>query len=101
METALENTLRRQGLPASELSEWAFSPNPSTGFIHISGNWNDETSVNIHVINATGQIVESVQVSDPASGQQTLQLGDLPNGLYLLRLECSKGQSTKQLVLQR
>jgi len=98
---AQENTLRRQGSDIQEMPEWRFWPNPTTGFVNINGYWSDEERVGIRVINATGQIVEEIQVSDPASGQQQIDLSHLPNGLYMLRLDCSKGQSVKQLVIQR
>ncbi|PZF72458.1 T9SS type A sorting domain-containing protein [Taibaiella soli] len=57
----------------------SISPNPATNIVNISV---PETSVQLAIYDMVGRVVRSVKLS---SGSNTLSIGDMPPGLYLLR----------------
>jgi hypothetical protein len=68
-------------------------PNPSNGNVKIS--WKG-AGMQISVIEQGGRIVLSSSVEN----LQTIQLGDLQSGLYLVTIKSTNGiTATKQLVI--
>ncbi|MEL7220038.1 MAG: proprotein convertase P-domain-containing protein, partial [Bacteroidota bacterium] len=74
-------------------------PNPSRGPIQISLSGRLPGDLDIDLFSASGQQVRRFQL--PAiSGTQTLDLGDLPSGIYLLRLINGSQQMIRRLVVE-
>ena len=63
-------------------------PNPASQTVHIEGI----TAAEVQMYNALGQLVKTVR------GTNEVDLGTLPNGLYLLEIIGQKGVVTKQII---
>lgn len=63
-------------------------PNPASQTVHIEGI----TAAEVQMYNALGQLVKTVR------GTNEVDLGTLPNGLYLLEIIGRKGVVTKQII---
>lgn len=77
-----------------------FYPNPTDGRVSVtlSGDVDAEIVNNIHVFNARGSIVKTVNLNS-GSRQTELDLTALPAGVYLIHLHLSDGQNvTKKLI---
>jgi hypothetical protein len=65
-------------------------PNPASGVVRIEGVVADE----VQVYNALGQLVKTV------CGTNEIDVEELPQGLYLLRIDAKDGQVVKQIVVE-
>ena len=74
-------TLSNQEIDGDKTIE--ITPNPASNFIQVSGLKNNES---YSVFNALGSTVLTGKVSN----QQTINISELSNGLYFLKLESSK-----------
>jgi hypothetical protein len=72
----------------------SLSPNPTDGTIRISAQLVRSEHVFIEVVNMLGQVVYTEQIT-PATNQldHSIELGDHPNGQYILRLTGESGGS--------
>lgn len=74
-------------------------PNPSNGHIRITigdGN-NSMNAYDLNVYNMLGMIVHQDRISD----RQSIDLGDLPKGQYLLHLSDGEGKAgTDKIIIQ-
>jgi hypothetical protein len=69
-------------------------PNPTTSLIR----WENASLTHLDVMNLGGQLLYSIE---PARGQQTADLGHLPDGLYLLRLVDGDQTTVQKLLITR
>lgn len=67
-------------------------PNPTSGVIR----WESSKVTRLDVLSLSGQIVRQVE---PSRGQQLLDLSDLPDGLYLVRLVEGDRQVVQRLII--
>jgi hypothetical protein len=76
------------------------SPNPTRGdiFLRLSGDWTGETFT-VHLLSATGQRLRTWRDVRAPGGQ--FSVGDLPPGVYFLRVAGHTGQLTERLLLLR
>ncbi|PZF72459.1 T9SS type A sorting domain-containing protein [Taibaiella soli] len=70
----------------------SISPNPATNIVNISV---PETSVQLAIYDMVGRVVRSVKLS---SGSNTLSIGDMPPGLYLLRFSGNTINYSSKLI---
>ncbi len=68
-------------------------PNPTNGPIR----WDETELIRLEVFQPNGRLLQLVE---PARGQQTADLGQLPNGLYLLRLTTKQRSVVQKIILQ-
>jgi hypothetical protein len=68
-------------------------PNPTSGLVY----WDAPAPDRIDILNNTGQLL---RVVEPSRGQQTLDLRNLPDGLYLLRLSADRRTVVQKLIIQ-
>lgn len=73
-------------------------PNPSNGAVTITGNFKN-TSLQCSVYNLLGELV--VQENIQSSGNNTLQLHHLKNGVYFLKVVDGERFSTVKLVISK
>jgi len=77
-------------------------PNPSAGptTLQVKG-LREQAAVPTEVVNTLGQVVLKLLLQ-PQQGsiRQTLDLGQLPAGAYLVRLHCAEGVLVKHLIKQ-
>ena len=75
------------------LSQLLVFPNPTTGVVR----WQNESIQQIELLNLGGQILQHHLVN---ALQNELNLGQLPTGLYLLRLSDGKRSQVQKLLIQ-
>lgn len=76
-------------------SEIRVFPNPSNGLVQIES---DQEIIGIQVLDLTGKIVFT---STEKKVMQTIDLSELPKGMYLLRFETQDGvMQTKKIILE-
>ena len=100
-------TFPLQPLLTNGVSEAAFGPsylelfpNPASKALRIHYELDGSDYALITIFDATGREVKSLPVSLNTLAQLDLDVSDLPNGLYFVRLGGSKGVITKELVIQ-
>lgn len=67
-------------------------PNPTTGIVNIKCN----EAAQINVFNAFGQLL--LTQSTNGNDQETIDISNLPNGLYLVQMIGENGIATKQII---
>lgn len=81
------------GVQSNELFKLTVYPNPSTDKVFVNGEYND---ARISLISADGRIVYT---SEKENGYSSINVAQFERGLYILRLETSKGIVTRKLAL--
>jgi hypothetical protein len=77
-----------------DVADFSFYPNPATETITIKLS-NMKTETDIVLMDLTGRIIRSI----PINGiQATINISDLAQGMYLLRVESGNQQSVKKLI---
>ena len=84
--TALWDTVQENGLATS------IYPNPAKDMLRVEG----KGILQVEVFNIVGQKVLSID-----EGFETIQLGQLPDGLYFMRLQSKQGEQTLKLIIER
>lgn len=77
----------------------AVYPNPTTGLLSVepSGTWHHP--IEAHLLDATGRALRTFGLTGVS--RQTLDLSDLPNGVYFLRLQSGAEGRTERVVVLR
>jgi lysyl endopeptidase len=86
-------------------------PNPSHGELKVRllggmeawglgsmGAWGHGSMVSVEIINSTGIVIKMMNY-DPASGDMTINLGDQPDGLYIVRISSDNHSVQRKLSL--
>ncbi len=77
------------------------SPNPTTGIVNINLSLAEVSDVRIEVLNLLGQTMQSQNIGKVASLNQAVELGNLAQGTYLLRVTIDGETAIRRVVLQR
>lgn len=73
-----------------ENMDFAIYPNPATDHFHIQTSAND---YQVNLYNTIGQKIKNIENSDG-----TIDVMDLPNGIYLVEMETVSGKTTKKFI---
>jgi hypothetical protein len=76
-------------------------PNPSTGSITISTSFEEATDLNIQIYNVLGKQVFAAPIENQNQTTATLELGMLPNGVYIAYFNSGKITVKKKIILYR
>lgn len=77
-------------------------PNPSTnGKVTLQYNLERSADLSISVLDVTGRTVFSGQVKDALNGTKELELSNVPNGIYVVKLTSEIGQASKKIVISK
>lgn len=87
------------GEPAAPALPFNLYPNPAGDFVWVSLDSPAESDVRISILNTAGQLLQTGRLLAGADRQQ-LKTGNLPRGIYLVRLESEKGLGLKKLVVK-
>ncbi len=81
-------------------NQFTLYPNPVSSNAKLSGEFASDGTVNICIYNTTGICLKSWQFANQQSGQQefTLNLTELPRGIYFLRMQVGNEVVTKKVV---
>ncbi len=80
----------------------SLSPNPGSGKFVLSGNVNINSAINLEVYNTVGQIVyKKTTTSNNGILSEKLELNDVPNGLYIVRINAGEESKSIRFSLQR
>ncbi|MCK9236191.1 MAG: T9SS type A sorting domain-containing protein, partial [Acholeplasmataceae bacterium] len=76
-------------------------PNPAHGQITIKSSRSVNTSLMIRLTDVLGKVMRSKQIESAADGfTHQLDITDIPNGIYFLRVEGDGVRSSLKLVIQ-
>jgi hypothetical protein len=99
-----EPVLKNTNAGATASGEYLLSvyPNPGKGIFNIRLENDLQGQVNIKVVNSLGSIVfEEKSVAMDKLLQKTLNLGGLPNGIYILSVEGGQQIIQKKIILEK
>ncbi len=89
------------GIDEVTAGELKLYPNPTNGTLNISGGNDLQGMVNVEVLDAIGRVVRSLPVTFLGGGNAVLDLADLENGNYLLRLSTPHWVKARQFQVVR
>ena len=93
-----ERSTKLQPLPTIFFS---LSPNPSTGIFHLRASLDRPQRFSLTILNALGQVVWEQHLAEPLQEiDQRIDLGELPSGVYHLRVEDGQRSMSYKLVLE-
>lgn len=75
-------------------------PNPASAEVVLESDWLVQGIKSVQITNTQGRFV-SVDASRPSPGSVRLNVGHLPTGDYILRVETAQGLLTKRMVVAR
>ena len=75
-------------------------PNPTNGLATITMDLPSEEEVTISIINQTGQLVKQTTLGKTQFINQQVDLSDLPNGMYLIRLDGNNFHKNSKILKQ-
>lgn len=85
------SNIKQISLQSSATTKFSVYPNPSSGIVGIKFDTGVEGKFNVQIFNTQGQVV--MQKDIVATGEAPVQVGNLSNGVYWLRLTDKKTQS--------
>ncbi|MCW5920853.1 MAG: T9SS-dependent M36 family metallopeptidase [Saprospiraceae bacterium] len=87
--------------PGSHQLPMRVQPNPAADFVHISVGQALTGQVRVQLIGADGRTALARQLEGIAAGQiVTLDVQQVPAGIYMVRLESATGSSVKKVVIR-
>lgn len=78
-----------------DILNFNLSPNPANDLIKIKGDYSIES---VSIIDVTGSMIQSKEMI--STKELEIAVDDLPNGIYLLRVETTEGTSLKRFSVQ-
>ncbi len=78
------------------LSRLVVFPNPATDYLNINCPVSSPVPVNIEMISILGETISSWK-EVPVSGKVTLDIHEIPQGVYLLRISTEKDKVTRKI----
>lgn len=90
------------GISESE-EEAGFSvyPSPASGSITVAATFADNTDVNIEITDLLGRVVYSSTVTNTNSVNKQIDVSNLGDGTYILRLKHGEKMSTRKIQIQK
>lgn len=76
------------------------SPNPTKGITTLNLNLTQEEAINITIFNQTGQVVKQVALGQQTYINQSIDLTDLPNGMYILKAHGTTTNLSQKVLVQ-
>lgn len=89
-------TPSKAGLTSAESKPWTVYPNPSRGSIRVSIPGTENAQISVY--DFQGRVVWQQTAASPSS---ELNLGRLPNGLYLVRVKANERDFQRRIVLEK
>ncbi len=80
----------------------AVHPNPSSdGTVYMQYNFRNATDFNVEVVDIAGRKVSHKGLTAAIEGTLAIDLTDVPNGMYFIKVSAANGYATKKVVINR
>lgn len=78
-------------------------PNPNNGVFNLSFELLKRKDVTIHILNSSGQKIYSKSYDNTLFGEQkiSINLQNLPNGIYFAKINVRESHKTKKILIKR
>ena len=76
-------------------------PNPTRGLTTIALDLEKAQNIELQIFSPAGQVVRQISLGETSIVREELNLGDLANGLYILRATGETSVITKKIILQQ
>ncbi len=88
---------------AAGIQHLSVYPNPATDVTHLVFNLDENAKVQVQVLNAIGQVVNTIAEQQYTQGEQqiTINTAALAPGIYTIKLQTEKGSLTQQLSIAK
>ena len=85
-----------------DLANMVISPNPTTGSVSVTVNLDGSSTLDIQVVGIDGATVAAVS-TDRVSGvyKQNLDLSNLANGIYFVKVSTDNGLRTEKIMIAK
>ncbi|MDH7913088.1 T9SS type A sorting domain-containing protein [Winogradskyella sp. SYSU M77433] len=80
-----------------EFEDFAMFPNPTSGEVNLK--WDSSEDVSVRIFNSLGKIVFYAKGLNLQNGQE-IDVSSFNSGVYFVKLNSSKGEITKKLILK-
>jgi predicted outer membrane repeat protein len=87
------------GIPSTDNASVSISPNPAGNLITIRHSGNTDESAVINILDVNGRLIKSAPLNH--DNAQTLDISDIPQGYYVLRISGEKINLVKALSIIR
>ena len=77
------------------------NPNPTAGQFTLAYNLNETSSLNVSIKNALGQVVASRKIAIAIAGNESFDLTNMADGVYMVQITDGSKQSVKRVVVQK
>lgn len=81
--------------------ELSVYPNPTNGLVNVSVKLNTANDVTLEVMNALGAVVNTTSLGNTSGTQHQLDLGDLPTGVYFVKVSAGSAVSVERITLSK
>lgn len=85
---------------AAGISALNLFPNPNNGSFTVEMTLEERDDVRLSIMDARGKLIQSRRTDNVTQFEEEFNLDTLPAGVYLLRVETSKGTAARRLVVQ-
>ena len=84
----------------SNIRSLSIYPNPANEELNINYNFFNAENVAFQLIDLTGRVILNDSGSGIKNGTKTINVKNINNGIYLLRLSGAKGNSSRKIMIQ-
>jgi hypothetical protein len=81
-------------------NQFAVYPNPSTGLFNLELNLTEKQDVTITIYSSNGAIIRNYQFDNTDNFSRKIDLNDVAEGLYLLRIQLADESLNQQLIVR-
>ncbi|MCP4443162.1 MAG: T9SS type A sorting domain-containing protein [Aureispira sp.] len=75
--------------------DFEVTPNPAQSIVTVIGDEHELREAKLELMDATGKVIKNVQIQ---SSRTELDISDLANGIYFIRVEQQKGIGVKKII---
>jgi hypothetical protein len=85
---------------AAAIESIQVSPNPATGMLHLHAAFDRATAASITMTDMTGRMVKQTTLPAARQHDATINVKDMPAGIYTLTLDAEGSITTKKVVVE-
>ncbi len=75
-------------------------PNPADEFVHFAVELLEASDVQIDIVNLEGKLVKTQTYNAIMNDRLTMNISDVPNGVYMANIRTEEGFTSKRIVVQ-